>query len=68
MSDVINEESEKHRDILVVNVLDSYMNLTLKGSSINHVVKFLGIFDIPPFPSSWLILLNKAYVMKWSFG
>ena len=31
MSDVINEESEKHRDILVVNVLDSYMNLTLKS-------------------------------------
>ena len=28
------------------------------GSLINHVVKFLGIFD--PFPPSWSLLLNKA--------
>ena len=35
-----------------------------KGSSINHVVKFFGIFD----PPSWSLLLNKAYVIKWSFG
>ena len=32
-----------------------------KGSSINHVVKFLGIFDPPPLPS-WPLLLNKTYV------
>ena len=37
-----------------------------KGSFINHVVKFLGIFD--PLPPSWSLLLNKAYVIKWSFG
>ena len=37
-----------------------------KGSSINHVVKILGIFDPPP--PSWPLLLNKAYVIKWSFG
>ena len=35
-----------------------------QGSSINHVVKILGIFD----PPSWSLLLNKAYVIKWSFG
>ena len=37
-----------------------------KGSFINHVVKFLRIFD--PLPPSWSLLLNKAYVIKWSFG
>ena len=31
LSEVINEEAERHQDILVVNVLDSYMNLTLKS-------------------------------------
>ena len=31
LSEVINEEAEQHQDILVVNVLDSYMNLTLKS-------------------------------------
>ena len=36
------------------------------GPSINHVVKFLGIFDPPP--PSWPLLQNKAYVLKWSFG
>ena len=34
-----------------------------KGSSINHVVKFLGIFNLP----SWSLLINKTYVIKWSF-
>ena len=34
------------------------------GSSINHVVKILGIFDPPP--PLWSLLLNKAYVIKWS--
>ena len=38
----------------------------IMGSSINHVVTFLGIFDPPP--PSWSLLLNKAYVIKWSFG
>ena len=38
-----------------------------KGSPINnHMVKILGIFDLPP--PSWSLLLNKAYVIKWSFG
>ena len=37
-----------------------------KRSSINHVVKILVIFD--PLPPSWSLLLNKAYVIKWSFG
>ena len=33
------------------------------GSSINDVVKILGIFDpLPPFT------MNKAYVIKWSLG
>ena len=36
------------------------------GSSINHVVTFLGIFDSPP--PSWSLLLYKSYVIKWSFG
>ena len=31
MSKMINKEAERHQDILVVNVLDSYMNLTLKS-------------------------------------
>ena len=30
----------------------------IKGSSINHVVKFLGTFDLPP--PSWSLLLNWA--------
>ena len=33
------------------------------GSFIKHVVKFLSIFN----PSSWSLLYNKAYVIKWSF-
>ena len=37
-----------------------------KVSFINHVVKILGIFD--PLPPSWSLLLNKAYVIKWSSG
>ena len=41
--------------------------IEILGSSINHVVKILGIFD-PPIPPSWSLLLNKAYVMKWSLG
>ena len=36
------------------------------GSSINHVVKFLDI--LTPLPPLWSLLLNKAYVIKWSFG
>ena len=31
-----------------------------------YVVNILGIFDPPP--PSWSLLLNKAYVIKWSFG
>ena len=38
----------------------------IQGSSINHMVKILGIFD--PLPPSWSLLLNNAYVIKWSFG
>ena len=37
------------------------------GSIINHVVKFLGIFDPPPPLPSWSLLLNTACVMKGSF-
>ena len=36
-----------------------------KESPVNHVVKILGIFD--PLPPPWSILLNNAYVIKWSF-
>ena len=36
-----------------------------KRSSINHVVKFLGIFDPPSL--SWSLLLNQAYVINWLF-
>ena len=32
----------------------------LKGTSINHVDIFLGIFDPPPLPS-WSLLLNEIY-------
>ena len=39
--------------------------ISFKGTFINHVVNFLGIFD--PFPPSWSLLLNKAYVLKWPF-
>ena len=40
-----------------------YFLSSILGSSINHVVKFLGIFA----PSRSL-LLNKAFVIKWSLG
>ena len=36
------------------------------GSSINHVAKFYGIFG--PLLPSWSLLLDKAYVIKWSNG
>ena len=39
---------------------------SVRGSSINHLVNFLGIFD--PRSPSWSLLLNKTYVIKWSFG
>ena len=42
------------------------MKKLVQGPSINHVDRFLGIFD--PFPLSWSLLLNKIYVVKWSFG
>ena len=35
-------------------------------SFINHVDRFLDIFDPPP--PLWTILLNKAYVVTWTFG
>ena len=34
---------------------------------INHVDRFLDIFDTP-FPPLWTILLNKAYVVIWTSG
>ena len=34
------------------------------GSSINHVVKFWVFFTI--LPPSWPLLLNRAYIIKWS--
>ena len=46
----------------------SGMIIIPRGSSKNHVVKFLGISSpshIPPSWSSWLLLQNKAYVIKW---
>ena len=36
------------------------------GSSIYHVVKFLGI--LTPLLPSWSLIRNNAYVIKWSFG
>ena len=41
----------------------SFCEKTSERSSINHVVNFLSIFYPPP---SWSLLLNKAYVIKWS--
>ena len=37
-----------------------------RGSFIDHVDRFLNIFDPPP--PLWTILLNKAYVVTWTFG
>ena len=48
---------------LVDFVLLLFSFILFYGSSINHVVKILGIVD----PPSWSLLLNKAYVIKWSF-
>ena len=36
------------------------------GPSINHVDNFLDIFNPPP--PLWTILLNKSYVVIWTFG
>ena len=51
-----------------LNILENYLERKelYKGSSINHVDRFLNIFDPPP--PSWTILLNKAYVVIWTFG
>ena len=47
--------------------ITSYINGSgAKGASINHVDSFLEMFDPPP--PSWAILLNKAYVVTWTFG
>ena len=53
-------------DQIRIKKLTTDFDLSTLGSSINHVVTFLGIFDPPP--PSWSLLLNKAYVIKWSFG
>ena len=56
------------RNMSVVNY-GTLANIALQG--VIHkprVVKFLGIFDPPPSPLRWSLLLNKAYVIKWSFG
>ena len=37
-------------------------NFLHMGSSINHVIKILGIFTPSPF---WSLLLSKTYVIKW---
>ena len=52
---------------LVLTIQKSCLTcVPLLGSSINHVDRFLNIFD--PLPPSWIILLNKAYVVIWTFG
>ena len=43
-----------------------FYDVSSRGSFIKHVVKILGIFDL--LPPSWSLLLNNAYVIKWSFG
>ena len=53
--------------VIILNISSIYNNIILLGSSINHMVKFLGIFSIPL--SYWPLLLNKAInVIKWWFG
>ena len=37
-----------------------------KGPSINQVDRFFGYFW--PIPSTWTLLFNKSYDVKWSFG
>ena len=44
----------------------NYMVKPTQGACTNHVDRILGYFDPPP--PMWTLLLNKAYVMKWSFG
>ena len=53
-----------HNNKLFFRLHPHYQRNMLKGSSINHVVKFLCIFDLP----SWSLCLHKSYVTKWSFG
>ena len=57
------------RNMSVVNY-GTLANIALQG--VIHkprVVKFLDIFDPPPFPlRGHFYILNKAYVIKWSFG
>ena len=38
------------------------------GSYINHVDRFLEILDLPPSPLLWTMLLNRTYVVIWTFG
>ena len=47
------------REIVILRIVGK-----AKGSSINHMVNFFGIFT----PSLFIFtLFNKAYVIKWSF-
>ena len=58
------------RSPLVIRLGDSRIRLGDpgygKGSFINHVIKFLGIFDPPP-PFVVSFTINEAYVIEWSF-
>ena len=67
----VKENQEKALEYLLENKAEtspgSFSTTPLHlGTSINYVVKILGIFDPPP--PSWSLLLIKAYVIKWSFG
>ena len=44
---------------------DNIQNRCTRGTSINHVDRFLDFFDPPP--PMWIILLNKGYVLMWIF-
>ena len=62
--DPLDKVQRPHQHLLSRDEHRQPHQASARGSSINHVVTFLGIFD----PPSWSLLLNKTYVIKWSFG
>ena len=67
MASIVNTIHQGPKEIIMIRPGAEGVETKLhKGASINHVDSFLEIFDPPP--PSWTILLNKAYVVTWTFG
>ena len=58
------QKENERQERLLLSVLPSFV--AQQGSSINHVVKILCIFDTSPL--SWSLSLNEIFVIKWSFA